>query len=288
MRRSLRMNVFVTGATGKIGSRFIPRLLQRGHNVKILVRDPAKADSFQQKGVEVLEGDLLQTENLANALQDIDTLVHLAAQFRGVDEATARISNIDASFSLAEAALKANVPRFVFASTNLVYGASNHSRPSREDDELRPAFPYPQSKAAAEENLLRLHLEQGLGLRIVRFAFVYGEGDPHVSEFLPIMSKWNPAKRLHMVHHADVGQALLLAAFTPDIDGHIYNVADDSPITVAELFQLNGLPHQESEETLQQGLNPWDMIVDTTRIRDELNYRPIFPSFYTAREAGAL
>ncbi|MDF2684815.1 MAG: NAD-dependent epimerase/dehydratase [Brevibacillus sp.] len=282
------MNIFVTGATGKVGSRFIPRLLQRGHNVKVLVRDAAKADSFQQQEVEVIEGDLLQMESLANVLQGIDTVVHLAAQFRGVDEATARMSNIDASIALAGAALKANVPKFVFASTNLVYGASEHSRPSRENDELRPAFPYPQTKAAAEEDLLRLHREKGLGLRILRFAFVYGERDPHVSEFLPIMSKWNPAKRLHMVHHADVCQALLLAATTPDIDGRIYNVADDSPITTAELFQLNDVPYREPSKDLQQEFNPWDMIVDTTRIRVELNHRPIFPSFYTARDAGAL
>ncbi|MBP1994361.1 NAD-dependent epimerase/dehydratase family protein [Paenibacillus eucommiae] len=283
------MNIFVTGATGKIGSRFVPRLLQRGHNIKILVRDVSKADSFQQQGVEVIQGDLLQIENLATALQGIDTVVHLAAQFRGVDEATARMSNIDASIVLAEAALKANVPRFVFASTNLVYGASTHSRPSREDDGLRPAFPYPQTKATAEKDLLRMHREQGLGLRIVRFAFVYGERDPHISEFLPIMSKWNPAKRLHMVHHADVGQALLLAVSTPDIDGSIYNVADDSPITVSELVHLHGFPHQKlAGGALLQEFNPWDMIVDITRIRDELNYRPIFPTFYTARDAGAL
>lgn len=282
------MNVFVTGATGKVGSRFVPRLQQSGHKVKILVRDAAKADSFRQQGIEVIEGDLLQTESFADALQSMDIVVHLAAQFRGVDESTAKKSNIEASIALAGAALRANVPRFVFASTNLVYGAGNYNRPSREEDELRPASPYPQTKAAAEEKLLRLHREEGLGLRIVRFAFVYGDRDPHVSEFLPIMRKWNPAKRLHMVHHVDVCQALLLAASTPDIDGRIYNVADDSPITVAELFQLHGLPHQGLVENIQKELNPWDMIVDTTCIRGELNYRPIFPSYYTARDAGAL
>ncbi|MGM0881588.1 MAG: NAD-dependent epimerase/dehydratase family protein [Bacillota bacterium] len=282
------MNVFVTGVTGKVGSRFVPRLLQRGHNVSVLAREAAKAEAFQQLGATIIEGDLLQTENFASALQGVDVVVHLAAQFRGVNEATARKSNIDASIALAEASLKADVSRFVFASTNLVYGAGNHSRSSLEYDPLQPAFPYPQTKAAAEEALLRLHLEKGLGLRILRFAFVYGERAPHISDFLPIMSKWNPAKRLHMVHHADVSQALLLAASTSGIDGRIYNVADDSPITTAELFQLHDQTDQVSAEAFQQEFNPWDMIVDTTRIREELNYRPIFPSFYTARDAGTL
>ncbi|MEF2965899.1 NAD(P)-dependent oxidoreductase [Paenibacillus sp. M1] len=280
------MNVFVTGATGKIGSRFVPRLLQHGHHVKLLIRDTRKTEWFREQGAEVLEGDLLQTDSWKAALRGTDVVVHLAAQFRGVDENTARMSNIDASIALAHAALKAEVPRFVFTSTNLVYGSGNQSRPSREDDELRPVLPYPQTKAVAEDALLRLHRDKGLGLRILRLAFVYGERDPHIKEFLPFMSKWNPAKRLHMVHHADVSQALLLAASTPGIDGRIYNVADDAPFSVAELYQLHDNPI--SPEAQQQDFNPWDMIVDTTRIRDELHYRPIFPSFYTARDAGAI
>ncbi|WP_239717388.1 NAD(P)-dependent oxidoreductase [Paenibacillus sp. 19GGS1-52] len=150
----------------------------------------------------------------------------------------------------------------------------------------RPAFPYPQSKVEAEEALLQLHREQGLGLRIVRLPFVYGDGDPHIAEFMPFASKWHPAKRMHMAHHADVSQALLLAASTPGIDGRIYNVGDDAPISVAELLQLNNSDSEISSE--EQDFDPWDMVVDTTRIRNELNYRPIFPSFYTARDAGAL
>lgn len=280
------MNVFVTGATGKVGSRFIPRLLQRGHSVKLLVRNASNAGSFQQQGAEVFEGDLLQAGNWVDALRGTDVVVHLAAQFRGVDENIAKISNIDASIALARAALKADVPRFVFTSTNLVYGPWNYSRPSQEDDELRPSLPYSQTKAEAEEALLRLHNEHGIGLRILRLAFVYGERDPHIPEFLPMMRAWNPAKRFHMVHHADVSQTLLLAASTPGIDGRIYNVADDAPISVRELFHLHS--EQIPAESEQCEFNPWEMIVDTARIRSELNYRPIFPSFYSARDAGTL
>ncbi|MCM2999742.1 NAD-dependent epimerase/dehydratase family protein [Paenibacillus cellulositrophicus] len=280
------MNLFVTGATGKVGSRFVPRMLQRGHHVKLLVRDAAKADWLQRQGADVVEGDLLQPDSYVDALRGTNAVVHLAAQFRGVDENTTRISNIDGSIALARAALMAEVPRFVFSSTNNVYGSGQHSRPNREDDEPRPAFPYPQSKVEAEAALLRLHREQGLGVRILRLPFVYGDRDPHIAEFLPLLRNWNPAKRFSMVHHADVSQALMLAASTPGIDGRIYNVGDDAPISVAELLQLH---HSEiSPEALQQDFDPWDMVVDTTRIREELHYRPIYPSFYSARDAGAI
>ncbi|MEK4849077.1 NAD(P)-dependent oxidoreductase [Paenibacillus sp. FSL H7-0756] len=280
------MKIFVTGATGKVGSRLVLRLLQRGHQVTLLVRDAARVEELRQQGAECVDGDLLQPESYLEALRGNDVVVHLAAQFRGVDEQTTRTANIDGAVALARAALDAAVPRFVFASTNHVYGPGEYSRPSREEDELRPAFAYPQSKAEAEAALLALHREQGLGLRIIRLPFVYGERDPHITEALPYFSQWNPSRRIHMAHHADVSQALMLAAFTPGIDGRIYNVADDAPISVAEMLQLHQA--KSSPEATHQEYDPWDMIVDTSRIRDELNYRPIYPSFYTARDAGAL
>lgn len=280
------MNIFVTGATGKVGSRFVPRLLQRGHHVKLLIRDAAKADGLKQLGAEIVEGELLQPEHYVDALRGIDVVFHLAAQFRGVDENTTWISNFDGSIALAKAVLEAEVPRFVFASTNNVYGSGSNAGPSQEDDELKPAFAYPQSKAKAEAALLQLHHEQGLGLRIVRLPFVYGERDSHITEFLPLVGNWNPAKRMHMAHHADVGQALLLAASADGIDGRIYNVGDDAPISIAELLKLHHLEIPPAAQ--QQEFNPWEGVIDTTRIRDELHYRPIFPSFYTARDAGAL
>lgn len=277
------MNLFVTGATGKVGSRFVPRMLQRGHHVKLLVRDAAKVDWLRQRGAEIVEADLLQPDNYIDTLRGNDVVVHLAAQFRSVDT---RVVNVDGSITLAQAALNMGVPKFVFASTGLVYGSGGPSRPRREDDELRPAFPSAQTKVEAEMELLRLHREQGLGLRIVRLASVYGERDPHITEILPLLRTWNPAKRLHMVHHADVSQALLLAVTASDIDGRIYNVADDVPISVAELLQLHN--SESSAEALQQDFDPWGMIFDTMRIREELHYRPIYPSFYSARDAGVL
>jgi len=280
------MNAFITGATGKVGSRFAQRMLQRGHRVTLLVRNAEKADGLRRQGAEIVQGDLLQPDGYIGALRETDAVIHLAAQFRGVDEETTRTANLDGTIALAHAALKADVPRFVFTSTNNVYGSADRSGPCREDDELNPVQAYPQSKVEAEAVLLRLHREQGLGVRIVRLPFVYGDGDPHIVEILPHLRNWHPAKRMHMAHHADVGQALLLAASAPGIDGRIYNVGDDAPISAAELRQLHG--SESLPESQQQVFDPWDMIVDTTRIREELNYRPIYPSFYTARDAGAI
>jgi nucleoside-diphosphate-sugar epimerase len=282
----MTVTTLVTGATGRIGTRFVPRLLEQGEDVCVLVRDPDKARDLAERGADVIVGDLRHAGLLPQLLSDVHEMVHLAAAFRGVDDEEATAINRDATATIARAALTAGLTRFVYASTNLVYGPGGE-RPAQEDDEPMPTGVYPESKVEAERRLLRLHEDEGLGLRILRFAFVYGEGDPHLAESLLWAREWPPHKRLHLVHHADVGQALLRALRTDGIDGETFNVADDAPVSAYELLRLNGepVPAEASTRSLD---HPWEGIVDTAKSRDVLGLRPIYPSVYAARDAGAL
>lgn len=283
------MKIFVTGATGKVGSRFVPYLLKKGHEVRILVRNLEGASTLKEQGAEVVLGDLLDNENLIEAVRGVDAVVHIAAQFRGgISEEMAKAINIDATITLAKAALDAGVTRFVFTSTGNVYNNSQVNRPCMENDVLTATELYPKTKIAAEEALLRLYSEQGLDIRIMRLGFVYGDKDPHIQEILPFLSNWNPSKTMSVVHHADVSQALLLAASAPGIGGGIYNVADDNPITVGELFQLQGEAEQVIPDDGWPSFNQWDMVVDTGKIKNELNFQLKYPSIYVARDMGAL
>jgi nucleoside-diphosphate-sugar epimerase len=283
------MRILVTGATGKVGSRAVPRLLGRGDAVRVLVRDGARAEGLQSQGAEVAPGDLLRPRTLAEAVAGAEAVLHLAAFFRGATPEQALATNLEGTLNLARAALAAGVPRFVFVSTSLVYGPGR-GRPAREDDALPPeAGPraYPASKIAAERSLGALHRERGLGLRTLRLAFVYGEVDPHLAEVVPMVRPWPAARRMHLVHHADVAQAAMLALDAPGIDGRIYNVADDEPVAVAEILRLNG--EDVSAEAEGQAVDdPWEGIVDTARIKDELGFRPIYPSLDAAWTAGTL
>ena len=90
-----------------------------------------------------------------------------------------------------------------------------------------------------------------------------------------------------MIHQADVGQAFLGALRTKETNGGIYNIADDAPITAQELVVLSGLPElPDSNSSIQ--FDPWEMIFDTRLARKELGFRPLFPSFYSAKELRAL
>ena len=280
------MSTLVTGVTGRLGSRFVPRLLAEGEHTRVLVRDAEAGEQLRERGTEVVEGDLRDPDTLSRALEGVDRVVHLAATFRGVAEDEVVAVNQAAAVDLARAAVAAGAGRFVFASTNLVYG-QGRGRPARESDPPAPEHAYPQSKAAAEDALRDLWRSEDLGLRILRFAFVYGEGDPHLAESLMWARTWPAHKRLHLVHHADVGQGLLRALRAEGIDGMTINIADDAPVTALELHRLNGEP--VAEDAANRVLDdPWEGIVDTTVARTTLGFRPIFPTVYAAKDAGAL
>ncbi|WP_031517630.1 NAD-dependent epimerase/dehydratase family protein [Streptomyces sp. NRRL F-5123] len=287
------MRILVTGATGQVGRRFVPRLLQRTgpqDAVRVLVRDEARAEPLARAGAELLAGDLRDPADLARALEGADAVVNVAAAFRGVPDDECWAVNRDAAVALGEAAAGSGVTRFVQVSTNLVYG-TGHGRPSVEDDGTVPGGPmwgaYPAAKKEAEDRLLALHRESGLDVRVARLAFVYGEGDPHLADVMRWAGGWAAHMRLQMVHHADVAQGILRVLYAPGAAGRVYNVADDAPVSAAELHWLNGLPVPagSADRPLE---HPWEGVVSTLRIRDELGYRPLFPSVWTARDAGVL
>jgi nucleoside-diphosphate-sugar epimerase len=275
------MNILVTGATGKVGSRLIPALIAGGHTVTGLVQDATNdaSKALAQHGATMVQGNILQPETLLPALKDVDAVVHLAAFFRGNDADLIRRTDVDGTKNVAQAILRQNKNiRLIFPSTSLIYDSK--TAPAREDDEVNPPMPYPASKVEAEQYLLK---QEGLRVCILRFAFVYGAGDPHIDESSPLFEQWHmhPAQRLHLVHHADIAQGVQLVLQTPTTDGQIYNLGDDAPLTVQEILKLTGntanLP--DPSTPLEK---PWSGLVDTSKIR-QLGFRPVVPSLYAAQ-----
>ena len=283
------MNILVTGATGKVGSRLVPSLLSGGHSVRILVRrtDDETVRKLKAKGAETFIGDIMQPESLQEALDGVDAIVHLAAFFRSQDAEKIKSVNEIGTKNIAEAASQISTGiRFVFSSTSNVY--NNEGAPGLESDHVSPAAAYPSSKVASEKLLLGMHVAKQLDVRILRFSFVYGAGDPHLPESIPFFERLNlhPAYRLHMVHHLDIAQAVKLALGVSAMGGEIYNVADDSPITLQEVIKLTGQPAKLANPVTPL-TNAWSGLVSAGKIRS-LGFRPLVPSYYAASDLNIL
>jgi nucleoside-diphosphate-sugar epimerase len=275
------MKILVTGATGKVGSRLIKRLSQRGDRVRALVRDSKRAADLRGDRIELALGDLLEEDSLAAAARDMDAVVHCAAFFRGATPEQAHAVNDGGTQHLANAARTASVKRFLFTSTGLVYGP-NGGRPAREDDPCAPMDAYPASKLAAERFLLAM---EGLDVRVLRLPFVYGDGDPHIEEVIPMMRGFPPAQRMSIGHHADIAQAVARLLDAPSPAHRVYNVVDDEAPELATLFASVGAPPPDGSNA--ERARAFDSLLDGRRIREDLAFKPEFPRLADAIAARA-
>ncbi|MGC4065102.1 MAG: NAD(P)-dependent oxidoreductase [Polyangiaceae bacterium] len=224
---------------------------------------------------------LLDVRTLVSAVHEVDTVVHCAAFFRGATPEQAHAVNDRGTQQLANAARAASVKRFVFTSTGLVYG-ENGGRLACEDDACLATDAYPVSKLSAERFLLSM---EGLDVRVLRLPFVYGDGDPHIEEAIPMMRGFAPEQRMSVSHHADVAQAVarVLDARTPR--HRIYNVADDEAPELATLFAAVNAPPPDSTNA-ERG-RAFAALLDGRRIREDLGFRPKYPRLADAFAAGA-
>jgi UDP-glucose 4-epimerase len=271
------MTILVTGATGLVGARLLPRLVEAGLDCRALVRGGKEVPV----GVSAVEGDILDPESLGPALTGVTAIIHLAAVLRTPDTDQIWKVNVEGTRNLIDAA-KAQAPdaRFIMASTGLVYDPAALC-PSRESDVAQPKMPYPASKADAEK-VLR---ESGLNWSIQRFGFVYGDGDGHIAMLPKLvgMFKWHPANKLSMIHHQDIATAMKLA-LTGIFDGRIVNIVDEAPTTIYELVEIAGEAMAPSDEPLA---NPWFGHLDGGLARS-LGFQPTVRTVFQSVTGGSL
>ena len=233
---------FVTGAAGAVGQVVVRDLLDRGHAVRALLRDPNSRNVLPDD-VEIFTGDLSNEEVLKRAVDSVDVVFHLAAKLHieNPDESLRdeyQLVNVKGTQTLVDIA--AAVPRFVYFSTIAVYGG-DRSQPEliTESDEAFPDTLYAQTKREAE--LAVLDKNNGV---VLRLAAVYGMGMkgnyPRLinalkkRRFLYIGSGTN---RRTLVHVSDVSRAAVLAAANPVAVGNIYNVTDGAVHSTREIIE---------------------------------------------------
>lgn len=105
--------ILVTGATGYIGGRLVPRLLDEGYAVRCLVRDAARLRSFSWFGrVDIVEGNAQDITSLLAAMQGVKAAYYLIHGMQGPNPDVAR--DLQMARNFASAAEKANVERIIY------------------------------------------------------------------------------------------------------------------------------------------------------------------------------
>lgn len=268
------MTVLVTGGTGLVGTRLLPRLLEAGVDCRALVREGKTTPS----GITAVEGDILDPASLVNVVKGIEAIIHFAAILRTAETKQIWNVNLDGTRNLI-AAVREHAPdaRFIMASTGLVYNEKS-TRPALETDPVAPERDYPASKVAAE----KLLQDSGLKWAILRFGFVYGDADGHIEQIPQIaqLLKLHPANRLSMLHHRDVATFVKMG-LSGILDGRIVNAADDAPMTIFDLSALAGKPTDIASTPLTC---PWSGVLDVSLARS-LGFKPeVVTTWQAARE----
>lgn len=237
----------VTGATGVIGPLLVRALVEQGRSVRVLVRREVPPDALPDS-VQVVKGDIADPEVLARAVEQVDTVFHLAAKLHinSPDPALAdeyRRVNVEATEKLLAAARAADVRRVVYFGSICVYGPSAADEILDENSLIAPDTLYAETKAAAERLVLESTRTDGAPLGVVlRLAAVYGA---HMKGNYPrLMSALRKGRFRHigagtnrrtLVHETDVVAAALLAAEHPEAAGRLFNVTDGSVHTIGEI-----------------------------------------------------
>lgn len=288
--------ILVTGGAGYIGSVVVRQLLDKGYQVRVLDSlkwgGDALYDVMQNSNFEFLKGDVRSKEVIAKSVDGVDGIIHLAAIVgdpackKFSEEANA--TNWNGSVNLFDAAEKAGVGSFVFASTCSNYGKMADSTGYvNEESDLNPVSLYAELKVKFEDYLMNKRGDSNLCATSLRYSTVYGFSprirfDLTVNEFTRnmVLEKfqeiWGEQFWRPYCHVDDLSSAAILVLESPEdkVRANVFGVGDTS-----ENYQ-KGMIIREIQKLVDgevkyvaKNEDPRDYRVDFTKIKNELGFK---------------
>jgi nucleoside-diphosphate-sugar epimerase len=231
----------VTGATGFIGSHLVEALLQRGDQVRCLLRILSDLKWLEGLPIEVVQGNCNDKSSLKGAVTGVDQLFHLAGVTKAVDEKTYFEVNAYGTENLVQACLEHNpsLQKFIYLSSQAAAGPCQNGGQKKETDLCEPVSPYGQSKRMGE-NLALAHAQE-VPLLILRPSAVYGPRDRDIYAFFRLLSKkikpcfYSQEQRISLCFVDDIVQAILLASERKEGIGEIFFLSDGKDYLMEEV-----------------------------------------------------
>jgi UDP-glucose 4-epimerase len=252
--------VLVTGGAGFIGSNLVRRLLELGHDVRVL-------DNFSTGNrrnlvdvadeIEIVEGELRSYERVHNATRGVEVVFHqgaLPSVPRSVqDPLTTGAVNVEGTLNVLLAARDEGVRRIVNASSSSVYGNTG-ALPRVETQFPDPISPYAVSKLAAERYCVSFARVYGLETVTLRYFNVFGPNQDPTSQYSAVVPRFIAAvdagdpvpiygdgeQSRDFTYVDNVVDANVLAAEASDASGAVLNVATGESRSVNALADTIG------------------------------------------------
>jgi nucleoside-diphosphate-sugar epimerase len=280
------VRVFVAGASGAIGIRLVPQLIERGHVVIGTFKSPQKEVRLRASGAEAIALDLLDAPAVRRAILDAkpEAIVHEATALadggfsRKLDKTFAQTNRLrtEGTDTLLAAAREAGVPRFVAQSFAPYRYAREGGLVKTEDDPLDATPP----AGAKETNAAMAHVDQAVtdaGGIALRYGGFYGNSDDQV---IKLVRK----RRFPMIGagegvtswiHLDDAAAATVLAIEHDGSG-IYNIVDDEPAPTREWLPalasaLGAKPPRHIPAALVRLIVGEDVVMGQTQARGASN-----------------
>jgi len=289
------MRIFVTGASGWIGSAVVHELIGAGHQVLGLARSDASATAVADVGAEVLRGDLNDTDVLRAGAVDSDGVIHLAFVVPSVSEAATR-TDAKAIETFVTGLAGSGKPQVISGATLVTPG-----RPATERDELIAAGPI----AARITNMQAALAAADRGVRsclVMLPRSVHGQGERH--GFVPQLIAAARAKgvsgyigdgtsRWPAVHVKDAASLYRLAVERAPA-GAALNAVGDQGVPVREIAEViarhlnlpvRSLPAEEFDGMLVRILST-DMPASSSITQELLGWKPTHPGLIEDIEQG--
>ena len=249
------MKALVTGGAGFIGSHIVEDLLKEKAEVRVLDNLSAgNLKNIPEKEIEFIKGDITDRAILDEIMKDVDYVFHEAAQtsvaYSITHPKTTWDINIRGTKLLLNAAVKAGVKRFIFASSAAIYG--NALPPLKESKEGKPISPYGDSKRMGEILMNEYYEKEGLDTVSLRYFNCYGPRQNPDSEYSGVISKFTKlisqkksptifgtgSQTRDFIYVKDVVNANILAMKAKNTKAESFNIATGSAISINELFKV--------------------------------------------------
>jgi len=288
----------VTGGAGFIGTHLVRALVARGERVRVL-------DNFITglrqnleplvERIQLLEGSVDDSSRVEQAMEGVDYVLHQAALGsvpRSVDDPPAtHAANLTGTLVLLDAARRARVHRFVYASSSSVYGDSAQL-PKVETMPLLPLSPYAVTKLGGELYCKVFHQIYGLETVSLRYFNVFGPGQRPDSEYAAVLPRFMAAalqgeppviygdgrQSRDFTYVDNVIQANLLSCTaSASAAGEAFNIACGESVTLLDLLRemgaLTGRSLEPRFEPVRKG-DVKDSLASIQKASDLLGYRP--------------